>query len=142
MDYNRHPDLRLPPTTGHMGGSEYPSGRITNKVYTMIDDEFRKLLPPMKEKRESSSAVSSGSVLVVAGGYGDSRLLSSVEVYSGGQWTYGHTLPDACSDMKSALYGDRWILIGGVEQGTKNVLRLPTVPCIRNRTITMGDITR
>ena len=95
-----------------VGGREYPSHQITNKIYTMIDGEFKELLPPMKKKRHSTSAVSSGSVLAVAGGYDGSRRLSSVEVYNNGQWTSGQSLPDACWNMKSVFHGDKWILIG------------------------------
>ena len=104
-----------------VGGKEYPSNQITNKVYTMIDSEFQEVLPPLKEKRRSPSAVSSGSVLVVAGGLDGSvtRSLSSVEVYNNGQWTYRQSLPSRCYHMKSVLYGDKWILIGGEGQGTK-----------------------
>ena len=102
-----------------VGGREYPSNQITNKIYTMIDGEFKELLPPMTEKRRSSSAVSSGSVLAVAGGHGGSGILSSVEVYNSGQWTSGQSLPDACYDMKSVFHEDKWILIGSVGQGTK-----------------------
>ena len=99
-----------------VGGKEYPSVQITNKIYTMIDGKFKELLPPMKERRCSSSAVSSGSVLAVAGGHDGSRLLSSVEVYNNGQWASGQSLPDAYHNMKSVFHGDKWTLIG---QGTK-----------------------
>ena len=102
-----------------VGGREYPSEQITNKIYTMIDGEFKELLPPVKEKRSSSCAVSSESVLAVAGGFDRSRTLSSVEVYNDGQWTSGQPLPDACFNMKSVFHGDKWILIGGYEQGSK-----------------------
>ena len=102
-----------------VGGREYPSEQITNKLYTMIDGEFKELLPPMKEKRSSSSAVSSGSVLAVAGGCDGSGKFSSVEVYNNGEWTSGQSLPDACRNMKSVFHGDKWILFGGTEQGTK-----------------------
>ena len=104
-----------------VGGRECPSEQITNKIYTMIDGEFKELLPPMKEKRHSSSAVSSGSVLAVAGGWGGTSTLSSVEVYNNGQWTAGHSLPGACSNMKSVLHGVKWILIGpgGYKPGIK-----------------------
>ena len=98
-----------------VGGIEYPSNQITNKIYSMIDGEFKELLPPMKEKRESTAAVSSGSVLAVAGGRGGSAILSSVEVYNNGQWTSGQSLPDACYDMKSVFHGDKWVLIGGTK---------------------------
>ena len=101
-----------------VGGNCYPSQQTTNKVYTMIDGGFKELLPPMKDKRCSSSAVSSASVLVVAGGWGDSQL-SSVEVYNYGQWTYKQSLPCACFNATLALYSDELIVIGGERQGTK-----------------------
>ena len=102
-----------------VGGREYPSKQITNKIYTMVDGEFKELLPPMKEKMFSASAVSSGSVLAVAGGHGDSGPLSSVEVYNNGQWTSGQSLPDACYSMQSVFHGDKWILFRGDRQGTE-----------------------
>ena len=102
-----------------VGGIEYPSQQITNKIYTMIDGEFKELLQPMKDKWYSTSAVSSVSVLAVAGGHDGSRPLSSVEVYSDRQWKSAQSLPDACFDTKSVFHGDKWILIGGTGQGTK-----------------------
>ncbi len=95
-----------------VGGQEYPTEEITNKVFTMRDGQFVDVLPPMKEIRRSPSAVSSGSALVVAGGKnisGYSRL--SVEVFKDGQWTTAPSLPRAGYDMQSALHGDQWYLI-------------------------------
>ena len=94
-----------------VGGLEYPSGERTNKVFTLRDGEFVETLPPMREKRSSPSAVSSGSELVVAGGWGTSGELSSVEMFRDGRWTTGPSLPTAGDDMKSALHGDMWYLI-------------------------------
>ncbi len=97
-----------------VGGCEYPiGGEITNKVFTMRDGQFVEALPPMKERRRSSSAVSSGSALVVAGGWDGTTIgaLSSVEVFKDGQWTTAPSLPSAGSSMKSALHGDQWYLI-------------------------------
>ena len=34
-----------------VGGDEYPSGLLTNKVFTLRDGEFVETLPPMREKR-------------------------------------------------------------------------------------------
>ncbi len=90
-----------------VGGCEYPTGEITNKVFTMRDGRFVETLPPMKERRRSLSAVSSGSALVVARG----EWATSVEVFKDGQWTTAPFLPSAGSDMKSALHGDQWYLI-------------------------------
>ncbi len=94
-----------------VGGCEYSTEKITNKVFTMRDGQFVEVLPPMKERRRSPSAVSSGSALVVAGGLGTSGALSSVEVFKDGQWTTAPSLPSAGYEMKSALHGDQWYLI-------------------------------
>lgn len=101
-----------------VGGREYPSEQITNKVYTMKDGNFKALLPPMKERRYFSSAVSSGSVLVVAGGSSNSGPLLSVEVFKDGQWTSRQSFPKTCYRMRSVLCGNTWILLGGDMQGT------------------------
>ena len=94
-----------------VGGYEHPSGEETNKVYTLRDGEFVETLPPMREKRYKPSVVSSGSELVVAGGWGTSEMLSSVEVLRDGGWTTGPSLPTAGNVMRSALHGDMWYLI-------------------------------
>ena len=94
-----------------VGGYEYPTEEITNKVFKMRDGEFVEALPPMKERRESPSAVSSGCALVVAGGEDTSGALSSVEVFKDGQWTTAPSLPSADYDVMSALHGDQWYLI-------------------------------
>ncbi len=94
-----------------VGGYEYPTGEITNKVFTMRDGQFVEALPPMKETRCSPSAVSSGSALVVAGGRNTSGDLFSVEVFKDGQWTTAPSLPIAECFLKSALHGDQWYLI-------------------------------
>ena len=95
-----------------VGGKEYPATHeITNKVFTMRYGQFVEALPPMIESRESPSAVSSGSSLVVAGGCDASGDLSSVEVFKDGQWTTAPSLPSKGSVMQSALHGDQWYLI-------------------------------
>ncbi|XP_064401962.1 uncharacterized protein LOC135347816 isoform X2 [Halichondria panicea] len=101
-----------------VGGREYPTHKIhvTNKVFTMRDGQFVEALPPMKETRRSPSAVSSGSAIVVAGGWNTSGNLSSVEVFKDGQWTTAPSLPNANAgeDIKSVLHGDQWYLITSV----------------------------
>ena len=99
-----------------VGGYEYHTKMITNKVFTMRDGQFVEALPPMKETRRSPSAVSSGSAIVVAGGWNTSGDLSSVEVFKDGQWTTAPSLPNANAgeDIKSVLHGDQWYLITSV----------------------------
>ena len=121
-----------------IGGQEFSSGEeITGKIFTLIDGKFVETLPPMGVKRCSSSAVSSDSVLFVAGGEGISGELSSVEVFQNGKWRFASPLPYAGSDMKTACNGKEWYLI----QQNKNVFRVclsllsvqslkPHPPCI------------
>ncbi len=94
-----------------VGGYEYPTLAISNKVFTMRDGQFVETLPPMKERRHLPSAVSCESALVVAGGYGTSGALSSVEVFKDDQWTTAPSLPSAGYKTRSALHGDQWYLI-------------------------------
>ncbi len=94
-----------------VGGHEYHTEEITNKVFTMRDGQFVEALPPMKERRSSPSAVSSESALVVAGGEDTTGALSSVEMFKDGQWTTAPSLPSAEYDMKTALHGDQWYLV-------------------------------
>ena len=94
-----------------VGGYEQPLDELTSKVFTLRDGEFVETLPPMREKRNRPSAVSSGSELVVAGGWGTSGQLSSVEVFRDGRWTTCPSLPTAGGDMRSAFHGDMWYLI-------------------------------
>ncbi len=96
-----------------VGGREYRTGEVTNKVFTMRDTHFVEALPPLKETRESPSVVSSGSALIVAGGWGTPGDLSSVEVFKDGQWTTAPSLPSAEFGVQSALHGDQWYLITG-----------------------------
>ncbi len=94
-----------------VGGCEYRTEKITNKAFALRDGQFVEALPPMKERRESPSAVSCGSALVVAGGCDASGNLSSVEMFKDGQWTTAPSLPSVGSVMQSALHGDQWYLI-------------------------------
>ena len=93
------------------GGRICSTNELTNKVFTMRDGQFVEILPPMNERRSSPSAVSSGSALVVAGGWNTSGGLSSVEVFKDGQWTTAPSLPSIGCSMKSTLHGDQWYLI-------------------------------
>ncbi len=122
-----------------VGGREYSTDEVTNKVFTMRDGQFVETLPPMKERRSSPSAVSSGSVLVVAGGWdGASGVISSVEVFKDGQWTTAPSLPSAGSHMKSALHGDQWYLITSQQN---SIPYITTITHIWRGSVAMGDAT-
>ena len=93
-----------------VGGRTCPSTQRTNKIFTLGKRKFGETVPAMREKRESSSAVSKKSALVVAGGIGNSGPLSSVEVLEGGQWMTASSLPKPGFSMQSVLHNDHWYL--------------------------------
>ena len=96
-----------------VGGYEYPSKQLTNKVFTctLRNGEFVETVPPLKKKRHWPSVFSYKSVLVVAGGVDNSEAeLTSVEVFKDGQWMTAPSLPTE-GYMRSADYEDMWYLI-------------------------------
>ena len=94
-----------------VGGIEYFSEQFSNKVFTLRNGEFVETLPPMREKRYRPSVVSSDSILVVAGGFGNSAVyLSSVEVFKDGQWITAPSVPTVDYTV-SAHHGDMWYLM-------------------------------
>ncbi len=99
-----------------VGGVETTTGRVTNQLWVLQDEQTWTCqpLPPMPTARHSASAISSGDHLVVAGGgqTGPTRT-DSVEVYDGVQWVIADPLPVACRDMKSTYHSGMWYLMGG-----------------------------
>ena len=97
-----------------VGGEEYPPRHLTNKVFTQRGGKFVETLPPMREKRYRPSAVSSESILVVAGGVDTSGVgLSSVEVFEDSQWMTAPSLPTVEYTV-SAHHGDVWYLMNSL----------------------------
>ena len=105
-----------------VGGVESSDGSITNKLWTLHEnDEWKNVLPPMTIERACASAVSHEEHLLVAGGTCDVYSpdpLDSVEVYDGntGQWATAQPLPQPSWFMKSAVLNESWYLLGGYEQ--------------------------
>ena len=74
-----------------IGGEEIGTGRVTNRVFVWQEGEWHPSLPPMTVARCSASAVSSGNLIIVAGGVTspDSLTVSStdvVELFNGHSW--------------------------------------------------------
>ena len=101
-----------------VGGREVATGD-TNKLWSLQDDgTWAEDLPPMPTRRRSASAVSSGHHLLVAGGMGEDRRETAVEVFDGKRWSTTEPLPKpGFFDMKSALLNGEWYLMGGWRQG-------------------------
>ena len=99
--------------------SEYEDGLVTNKLWTLSeDDQWREILPPMAIKRPLPSAVEFTDNILVAGGEDDKgRNIDTVEVYHDHHWTEVQCLPQPCHDMKSTVLNGHWYLMGGKGQG-------------------------
>ena len=102
-----------------VGGREVATGDITNKLWSLQDNgTWAEDLPPMLTQRNSSTVVSTGHHLLVAGGVGvDVEEVSAVEVFDGKRWSRTEPLHKEVYYMKSALRDGEWYLMGGWTQG-------------------------
>ena len=102
-----------------IGGQEIGTGRVTNKVWGWQEGEWRPSLPPMTVARRRASAVSSGNLIIVAGGHTSPHSLplsstDAVELFNSRSWMMAQPLPVACWGMKIVLLNGELYLNGGV----------------------------
>ena len=120
-----------------IGGEEIGTGRLTNRVLVWQEGEWCSSLPPMTVARSSASAVSSGNLIIVAGGYTspyDLPLSSTdvVELFNGHSWMMAQPLPVACWSMNLVLVNCELYLSAATALGYK--LFTATVQSIVNST--------
>ena len=100
-----------------VGGRHPTTFEVTDQLLTSATGEdWQPSLPPMQTKRYHTSSVSAGSpeVIIVAGGRGlGGRILHTVEVLLGDQWSTAHPLPTPCSSMRSSLHEGNLYFTGG-----------------------------
>ena len=108
-----------------VGGREYPSGRLTNKIWLLKSlgkdgrEEWKEdVIPPMPSRRLGVSAVGYDKLLLVAGGKDENyHDMKTVELYQLGQWRSTTPLPRPCSFMSSTVMGSHVVFAGGQRQG-------------------------
>ena len=102
-----------------IGGVEIGTGIATNRVWVWQEGEWHPSLPPMTVARYSASAVSSGNLIIVAGGHTLPFPSSTdvVELFNGHSWMMAQPLPAARWGMKIVLLNGELYLDGGVGQG-------------------------
>ena len=102
--------LNSQPTT--IGG-----GPLTNKLMSLTDDcKWTEKFPPMPTKRMFATAVCTGRVLIIAGGFGEQHTgLATVEVlnFETSQWSTAVDLPKSSFCCSAALHGDQLYMLGG-----------------------------
>ena len=78
--------------------------------------QWSQIFPPMPTPRWNVACVTTEQALVVAGGYGASGYLDTVEVMNTDTkvWTQVASLPEKCSSLTATVFEDRLYLAGGV----------------------------
>ena len=102
-------------------GGMTPNYEVTNTLLSLTDNKWTKQFPPMPTKRWWTTAVCSGRSLVVAGGLGEHKKLSTVEVMDTEtlQWSTASSLPHPLSWATATLCGDQVYMVGGWDQSNK-----------------------
>ena len=99
-----------------IGGEEIGTGIVTNRVWVWQEGEWCPSLPPMTVARRRASAVSSGNLIIVAGGrtspFHSSTSTDVVELFNGHSWMMAQPLPVAYWSMKIVLLNGE-LYLGG-----------------------------
>ena len=96
---------------------------FTNKQMSLTDErKWMEKFPPMPTKRRQVTAVSTETVLIIAGGVGENGRLATVEVlnFETSQWSTAADLPESLSYSSAAVHGDQLYMLGG-DWGDKSV---------------------
>ena len=90
---------------------------LTNQLMSLTNErQWTEKFPPMPTKRILATAVCTGRVLIIAGGYGENyRSLATVEVlnFETSQWSTAANLPKPLSCYSAAVHGDQLYMLGG-----------------------------
>ncbi len=124
-----------------LGGVEKATEEFTNKTWTTDDDKkwTPNVLPPMRTKRISASAVTTANpeCVIVAGGEKENYIPTSlVEVFVDEQWSAVQPLPKRCYDIKFTIHYGKMYLLGGYGQDNnfvywsdvKSIINAPKEP--------------
>ena len=128
---------RLPDCVKVGGSITVINGRLTtvggdksNELFSLTGEgssrRWTKEYPPMPTKRRWTTSLCTGATLIVAGGMGDGRVLSTVEVMNteNHQWSTAADLPQPVYIASATVCGDRIYMLGGYDKGftgTKSV---------------------
>ena len=108
-----------------INGSLTTVGRSCSNELFSLNDERRwtlKKFPPMPTKRKHTTAVCTGTLLIVAGGVGEGeRILSTVEVMitENHQWSAAADLPEPIYTASATVCGNQLYLLGGLNKDSK-----------------------
>ena len=88
----------------------------TNRLVSFNGSKWVTIFPPMPTKRRYPAVISAQNYLIAAGGVGEGRLLSTVEVMNSAtrEWYTAASLPETVYLMSATVCGGRLYLLGGL----------------------------
>lgn len=99
-----------------VGGYDFSTSNPTNKIITLLDNQWIMHYPNMKEERMHHALVSHQHYTIVAGGVGkDQPLLDTIEVFNCNnyQWTIASTkLPDLMKNISMTICNQSFVITG------------------------------
>ena len=94
-------------------------GVKSNELFSLTIDGRRRMwskkYPPMPTRRSGTTSLCTGAILIVAGGWGEGGVLSTVEVMNteNHQWSTAADLPQPMYSASATVCGDRIYMLGG-----------------------------
>ena len=101
-----------------VGGGTFPN--YSNELFSLTEEgsgrRWTQQFPPMPTKRETTTSLCTETALIVAGGRGGGRALSTVEVMDTEthQWSTATDLPRCMYLVSATICGDQLYMLGGV----------------------------
>ena len=101
-------------------------GATTNKLLSMVNNEWVECFPPVPTKRYLTSAVSTKEHVIVAGGESESDPLDTVEVLDIETlvWSTAASLPHPYSRASATICGNQLYVLGGWDKSGDSKLVL------------------
>ena len=101
-----------------VGGETSGLFSYTNRLVSFNGSKWVTVFPPMPTERRYLAVISTQNYLIAAGGVGEGRLLSTVEVMNIAtrEWYTAASLPEPVYDMSATVCGGCLYLLGGVDK--------------------------
>ena len=98
-----------------VGGTSGLFSSVTNCLISFSGSKWVTVFPPMPTKRRNLAVISAQNYLIAAGGLGEGRVLSTVEVMNIAtqEWYTAASLPEPAYHMSATVCGGCLYLLGG-----------------------------
>ena len=116
----------------------YLNGKITNQLFSLTGEgggrRWTEEFPPMPTKRRYSTALCTGTVLIVAGGDSEESELKTVELMNTEtlQWSTAADLPEPVLFAPKAVCGDYVYVLSSLKSDSKSMYTCPVSALIQS----------